>query len=426
MRRVDPYRLAKAFFWSLPDPIRARLHGIRHRIVRSWRTRQATNLPRIGSDMSWADFRAQVLDCRSQSTLVFVFEPTIDWGVTLFQRPQHMAMALGRRNCIVLYRTTGDGVRGVRKIATNVWLVSTPEVEDLCGAVWCVYSTASLCSPEQMAERHMKGRVVYEYIDHIDGAISGSKAEVQRLLSLKTAACSGKADYLVASARLLYAELSASCTGVPLAYISNGVDVTHFRDVRHAETSLSECFLSFRRRYSKLVGYFGAIAPWLWFDIMTKLAEQLPDVGFIYIGPDYGGFAGRLPRSNNVLYMGAVDYDILPAYAMHFDVCFIPFSPGPIAQTTAPLKLYEYFALEKPVVVTADMRECTAFSEVFSGSDLLSLIEAINEASVAGRLSAYRESVLQLAYANTWDVRAEAYLDLLRRGPMPGSLENTD
>jgi teichuronic acid biosynthesis glycosyltransferase TuaH len=418
VHRVNPYRLAKAFFWFLPCPVRERLNGLRHRLVRIWRTRRTLVLLQPGSDMAWADFRSQVLDRQDQSKQVFVFEPTVDWGVMLFQRPQHMAMALGRKGCKVIYRTTGDGIGGVREIAPNVWLVGTPEVSELREAIWCFYSTASLCSPEQMAKRRLSGRVVYEYIDHIDSAISGSKAEVQRLLALKTAACSGHADYLVASSRVLYSEMNAMSTGAPLACIPNGVDVAHFRDARHAETPLSERFLEFRRRYPNVVGYYGAIAPWLWFDMMAQLADQLQNVGFVYIGPDYGGCVRRLPRSNNVLYLGPVDYDVLPAYALRFDVCFIPFSPGPIAQTTSPLKLFEYFALEKPVVVTADMQECTAFSEVFSGGDVQTFIEAIENAFVAGGLSNFRQSLLHLAYANTWDIRAEAYLDLLRQGSM--------
>lgn len=414
MPQFDAYRFVKAFFWSLPGPLRERLHGLRHYFVRLYRTRRAAHAPLSVMDIAWADFCSEVLDGGDLSKPVIVFEPTIDWGVTLFQRPQHMAMALGRKGYIVLYRTTGDGVREVQPIAPNVWLVGTPEVDDLKGAVWCVYSTASLSSPEQMAQRGKYGRVVYEYIDHIDSAISGGKTEIQRLLALKKAACSGQADYLVASARALYAELSASCPDTALAYIPNGVDAIHFRDPRHAQTVIPESYLAFRQRYRKLVGYFGAIAPWLWFDIMAGLAKQRPDIGFVYIGPDYSGCVGRLPRCDNVLYLGAVDYDDIPAYAMHFDVCFIPFSPGPISKTTSPLKLYEYFALEKPVVVTSEMSECTAFPEVFSGADIPTLINAIDAAFDSGSQLSYRESVLRLAYENTWDMRAETYVKLIQ------------
>lgn len=348
---------------------------------------------------------------------VIVFEPTIDWGSTLFQRPQHMAMALGRKGCIVLYRTTGDGVGGVREVAPNVWLAGTPEVTQLQGAVWCFSSTASLCSPAQMAQRRMGGRVVYDYIDHIDTAISGGRSEIRRLRALKTAACSGQADFLVASARALFGELAASGGAAPLAYIPNGVDVDHFCDDCHPETTLPESFVDFCRRHEKIVGYFGAIAPWLWFDIMTQLSQQLPEVGFVYIGPDYGSSARKLPRGNNVIHLGAVDYDILPAYARQFDVCFIPFARGEVARTTSPLKLFEYFALEKPVVVTAGMDECTAFPEVFSGDDLPSLVDAIQRAFAAGASPEFRASLLRLAFANSWDIRAEAYLEMLQRKP---------
>lgn len=363
--------------------------------------------------MAWVDFCAQVLEVKGVSTLVVVFELTIDWGVTLFQRPQHMAMALGRKGCIVLYRTTGDGVSGVRPIAPNVWLVGTSEVTTLEGAVWCVYSTASLSSPAQMAERRKNGRVVYEYIDHIDAAISGGKAEVDRLLDLKMAACSGQADYLVATAKMLYMELEALTIGKPLAYIPNGVDIGHFITSPKKGLVPSKKLEAFRHRYGKIIGYFGAIAPWLWFDVMVQLAERMPDCGFVYIGPDYGGCVRKLPRCDNVLYMGAVDYSILPSYASRFDVCFIPFKSGAIARTTSPLKLYEYFALGKPVVVTSEMDECTGFAEVFSGADAPALIDAIGAAYLAGKTQTYRDAVRNLANMNTWDMRAAAYLKLL-------------
>ena len=372
--------------------------------------------------MQWTDFRSTVLDRRDPPILVFVFEPTVDWGVALFQRPQHMAMALGRRGCIVLYRTTGDEVNGVKQIALNVWLVGTPQVEELRGVIWCIYSTASLCSAGQMEARQVNGQVVYEYIDHIDSAISGSKAEVRRLSALKSAACAGHADYLIASAKRLYNELSKCSGGAPLAYIPNGVDVAHFRSSRHVETILPDHYRQFCRRHHRIVGYFGAIARWLWFDMIDRLSEELPDVGFVFIGPDYSDCVGKLPRRSNVLYLHAVAYEILPAYGRCFDVCFIPFAPGSIAETTSPLKLFEYFALAKPVVVTADMHECTAYSEVYSGSDVPSFIAAINSAFSAGQSFKYQEAVLRLAYVNTWDARAEAYLKLVTQYTAPAVL----
>jgi hypothetical protein len=112
--------------------------------------------------------------------------------------------------------------------------------------------------------------------------------------------------------------------------------------------------------------------------------------------------------AENLLYLGPVDYAILPAYARRFDVCFIPFAPGEIAQTTSPLKLFEYFALEKPVVVTSDMLECRAYPEVFHGDSIGTLSDAIDRALARKDDMQFRAKLAELADQNDWDQRARA------------------
>lgn len=170
--------------------------------------------------------------------------------------------------------------------------------------------------------------------------------------------------------------------------------------------ALPEELLEFKSGYENIVGYFGAIAPWLWYDEIRKLVSSRPDLGFVFIGPDYADALGRLPRARNVLWLDQVSYDTLPAYANQFDVCFIPFEPGKIAHATSPLKLFEYFALEKPVVVTSQMRECTAFDVVFSGDDADSLSKAIDEAIGFKSDRAFKDELARLADENSWDNRA--------------------
>ena len=219
-----------------------------------------------------------------------------------------------------------------------------------------------------MLENGKRGVLVYEYIDHIDPQISGDDTEnIRRLLALKDFAFGGGADYIVASARKLEAEAVMAVGRDKVILVQNGVDTRHYRNPIHQSTPLPENLIFFRKKYSNIVGYFGALAPWLWYEAVSELVEARPDLGFVFIGPDYYGGVEKLPKAENVLYLGTVDYKILPAYARQFDICFIPFAPGEIARTTSPLKLFEYFALEKPVVVTSEMLECVAFKEVFSG-----------------------------------------------------------
>ena len=400
------HALGRRCFWALPASLRHRLHGARHAVVRWFRLADGGPSGH-GGDLDWPAFRAVALDAQPQT--IIVFAPNIDWGITLYQRPQHLAAALARQGCLVLYRTHGDGVRGFRQAAPRLWLCNDPAVEQMTGVVTCLYSTSLGATAGDLERARQRGTVVYEYIDHLDGAISGGAAAIRRLTALRDAALAGGANLVVVSAAALQAEVKAAAPQLRCAYVPNGVDVQHYRAAHHRQALLPERLRGFRGRYSRVIGYFGAIAPWLWYEMLETLSAGMPDVGFVFIGPDYSGCVPRLPQRSNVLYLGAVAYSVLPGYGHAFDACLIPFEPGPVARSTSPLKLFEYFALEKPVVVTADMLECTAFREVFSGHDARTLRDAILRAFEAAHDGALRRRLAELADANSWDLRARRY-----------------
>ncbi len=428
------YDLTKFIFWRLPVKMRWALHGPRHDFVRWVRASSpAANAPQLtfagvssattnavapaadklekSKDLSWPEFQQQILSRRADYKGIFVQELVIDWNVPLYQRPQHIAAAFGRLGYLVIYRTdnwAGDDVQGCREVANNVWITNRHEVNQLQNVVRSLYSTAYANTPELLLQNGRRGTLVYEYIDHIDPQISGDAENVRRLLALKDFAFNGGADYVVASAKKLYEEAIAAVGADKVILAQNGVDTAHYRHPKHLSTPLPQNLQNFRTRYSKVVGYFGALAPWLWYEAVADLVNSRPDLGFVFIGPDYYGGADKLVKADNLLYMGTVDYQILPAYARQFDVCFIPFAPGEIARTTSPLKLFEYFALEKPVVVTRDMAECVAFEEVFSGNSVESLSTALDAAFAVKDDLAFTQRLADLADANDWDCRARA------------------
>lgn len=362
-------------------------------------------------DLSWIEFVQQVLSRRGQYKGVFIQEVIIDWDVPLYQRPQHMATAMARLGYLVIYRTcngTVDYVEGFREIAANLWLTNRLEVDQIKGAVRSVYSTAYMQDPASLRNRFPDSVIVYEYIDHIDPQISGDSDTIRGLMSLRDWAFGGGADFIITSARQLEREACAAVGRDRVLLVQNGVDTSHYRDQRHQAFELPCTLSDFRARYAEVVGYFGALAPWLWYEEIAKLVAARPDIGFVFIGPDYFGGAAQLPQAANVLYLGTIDYQVLPAYARQFDVCFIPFAPGEIARTTSPLKLFEYFALEKPVVVTSEMLECVAHPEVFSGSNAEELSMAIDQAISVKSDPVMARRMAQLADENDWDNRARA------------------
>jgi hypothetical protein len=163
-----------------------------------------------------------------------------------------------------------------------------------------------------------------------------------------------------------------------------------------------------------LIGYFGAIAPWLDYCLIEELAKALPECQFVYIGPVYDERV-TVPQAPNLHWLGMVPYNLLPSYGRYFDVAIIPFLPGRIAQTTSPLKLFEYFALECPVVVQADMNECCAFDVVRPASGASEYASQIRQALASDRDERTRRRLREAAETNTWEVRASELVDRMRR-----------
>jgi 2-polyprenyl-3-methyl-5-hydroxy-6-metoxy-1,4-benzoquinol methylase/glycosyltransferase involved in cell wall biosynthesis len=401
------YKLARAVLFRFPK-FRQAVQRQRRKFDRWLR-----GLPPLSkNDLNWKSFSTEVLGRRDQFKGIFVQEPTVDWNIPLYQRPQHMSAALGRRGYLVIYKTYNvcrDDVDGFREITQNVWLTNKDEVNDIEGVVRSFYSTAYANWPDLMLRNSKRGVLVYEYIDHLDPQISGDDESILRLQEMKDFCFSGGADYIVASARKLEREALEAVDGKKVVLIPNGVDTRHYRDPIHQQTTLPDTLMSFRSKYSNIVGYFGAIAPWLWYQAISELVHSRPDLGFVFIGPEYNeGCINQLPQAENVLYLGAVEYKILPSYARQFDVCWIPFATGEIARTTSPLKLFEYFALEKPVVATSEMLECVAFKEVFRGDSANALSQAIDEAVKIKSNPAFKARLAQLADENDWNERARA------------------
>ena len=374
--------------------------------------------PAPGEALDWQGFQARAFAPGAGHAGIWIQESSIDWSHALWQRPQHMALAMARRGWLVVYRTRNashDRVSGWHEVRPNLWLTDDPATDAIEGAVRSVYNTSFGEPLHTLSLRPRGTRFVFEVVDHLDERILGSAARVQLQQALQDWALQGGADLVVATARALLEQASAVAGRERCALVPNGVDLQHYRDPAALSAPVDPRLAAFRERHSRVVGYFGALAPWLDYDAIAGLVRDRPDLGFVFIGPDYQGAASRLPVASNVLATGPLDYAVLPAQARLFDACLIPFEPGEVARTTSPLKLFEYFALGKPVVVASDMAECTAFPEVFHGRGTDGFSRAIDAALEAGQAPGFAARMQALAEANSWDARAAAMEKALAR-----------
>ena len=403
------YWSAKKTYWLLPSAMRLMLNGIRHDLVRRLKVSAAQKISAhdcsIG-DSIWSDFYTHCLNARTNHCEVIIFEPNVDWNIPLFQRPQQMALALSASNNFIVYRTYGDGLQGCRRLRENLWLVNSPLTDSLENCVHIFQSTSPYISIKVMQHAANRGVVIYDYIDKIDRQLSGSQLEASRLLGVREYALSGGANLVVASAAILLLEVLSRMAANRVTYVPNGVDLKHFDGSKFKNLEPSEEMQRFRQRYRFVVGYFGAIAPWLWFDLINDLSKARPDIGFVFIGPDFSGCVEKIHRRENVFVSGPLDYEKLPEIATYlFDIGIIPFRLGEIAKATSPIKLFEYFALEIPVVVTSDLAECTKYSVVFSGANTVQISLAIDLARVASNDGDFKTEIKKLASSNSWIAR---------------------
>jgi len=147
-----------------------------------------------------------------------------------------------------------------------------------------------------------------------------------------------------------------------------------------------------------IVGFVGAFEYVVDFDLVLDAAAMMPEATFLLVGTgrQWDDVRRRaLARGlANVALPGPVAYPRNLDYVDAMDVCLLPRVPGPISDGAAPLKLFEYLALGKPVVATP-MKEV----ELIAG-DLVTVVRSGAEAAVR-----IREI---LARPEGWRTRVEA------------------
>jgi glycosyltransferase involved in cell wall biosynthesis len=224
---------------------------------------------------------------------------------------------------------------------------------------------------------------------------------------------------LAASQRL---HIQAAVTHPQALLCPNGVDYEHFargRLGRHegAPDDLKPLVENER----PLIGYYGALARWFDFDLLHQVAENHPEWIFVLLGPDHDGAvsSGELRQRTNLHWLGPKPYADLPFYLRCFDVGIIPFKLNEITHSASPVKLYEYMAAGKPVVITP-MEESLRCPGVLAGDGPEAFAGQIERGLALRTDPDYQELLDRTARENTWDVRADQVLGALNDKFDPG------
>ena len=331
--------------------------------------------------------------------LTILYPPTLPWGplpgegdpahqglTSMFQRPQQLMRALARCGVRTIFLDTAP---------PSETGVLTWEIEPNCfvckeGAPWQTLVQGTLVVLSSHARQH---HTVLQYggqlivWDCLDAAKEEFACWAPYVPKMRA-----QADLILCTAQALYDEHAPHRPG-RVVLVPNGADYLHFS--RDATVPAD-----WPNTRGKVLGYIGAIAPWIDWSLINQLPDALgPDWDLVFIGQDFGSHVPRHPRLHA---LGYRPYATLPDYLAGMDVAMIPFRQSEMIAAVNPIKLYEYLASGTPVVATP-MPELLPFSppvRLAAGVDAFAA--AVHAAGEEGTPGPYQ----RLASRHAWEARA--------------------
>lgn len=214
-----------------------------------------------------------------------------------------------------------------------------------------------------------------------------------------------KVDYVVYTARALE-EYVKEMHPQNSFHLPNGVNFKHFVE----EREIPDEYVNIPK---PIAVYVGAMDQWFDYRLVNEVAKRMPEVSFVFIGPDKLA-RERIEKRKNVYVLGARSYSIIPAYLKYADVGLIPFDVeghSTLVNSIHPLKLYEYMACGLPVV-SVDWEELhTIHAPAFLATGVEAFCKGIRQAVCCGMEK--RKNYIEFARAQDWENRVEDILNLI-------------
>ncbi len=248
-----------------------------------------------------------------------------------------------------------------------------------------------------------EARVVYDCIDELEIFESSGK----KRLALDHDSLLREAALVVASSDRLADQVRLVRSEVLLC--PNGVDHGFFARCLSEKFPVPMELKPLLDRNIPLAGYYGALANWVDYELLSKVARAFPSWAIILIGPDHDGSlpASHLLQESNVYWLGPKPYSVLPHYLQSLSAAMIPFQINSLTLSASPIKLLEYLAAGK-AVVSVDLPECRKHAGALVAKNGEGFVELLARAHSTCRDPLAQAARSQAVLSEDWKERAQS------------------
>ncbi len=359
---------------------------------------------------------------------IVLWRSSFGYDVPLFQRPQHIAKNLSKNKCLVFYEVTTmtDKVKIFKKQSDNIYLLNFNNIalnKLLMKALSKIdkpkyiqlYCTDWKLTVKDIEDYMSEGfKFIYEYVDDLSPDLAGTKDIPKNIVDKYEYVMSHDEVYVIVTASALEEDVVKRRGRKNLAFSSNGVDYEYFQEYDE-NFVVDEEFQRVLDIGKPIVCYYGALAKWFDYELIKKIdAEGKYSVVLFGIKYDDAFDESGINELENVHFLGTRDYKVLKYYAQKCDVLTIPFILNNITAATSPVKIFEYMAMHKPIVIT-DLKECRQYESVMIAKTHEEFIQLIEEALSKENDEKSIALLDKEARENDWQEKAKVIVDTISK-----------
>ena len=211
-----------------------------------------------------------------------------------------------------------------------------------CDIIWTGYP-----GWYNVISRYKDKKLVYDKMDE-DSQIA-TNYFLKKSLKSKEEKLIRSADLIFVSCQKFFDQIREQHSNVKL--LQNGV-LVDFADFGCQKLQTESKWMRFGLGQEKnIFGYVGTISHWFDFDVLNIILQADPNNEIVLIGNNV------IPemKHERVHYIAPVKKEQIPGVIEQFDVCLYNFKRNDLLDTINPVKIYEYLALNKPVLAVRSM-----------------------------------------------------------------------